>query len=69
MKENKNVPQIEIRLDCVPKDIEERKRNLKHFYDVCNQIFKNKDCFYTPEEIEELKNNKELREKMNITFI
>jgi hypothetical protein len=26
---------------------------LEHIYDICNRLFKDKDCFYTKEEIEQ----------------
>lgn len=55
--------------DCVPKDIELYKNNLKIFYDVCNKVIKNKNCFYTPEEIEELKKDEKKRKEANIVFI
>ena len=49
--------------EFVPKDIEGMRRNLKRFYDVCNQIARNleargvdtSDLFYTEEELEEMK--------------
>lgn len=38
---------------------EERKQRLTHLYDVCNEIFKDKqECFYTKQEVEQLKKNK-----------
>lgn len=32
---------------------------LKAIYDVCNEIFKDKELFYTSDEVKELKQNKE----------
>lgn len=32
-----------------------KKEDLKRLYDVCNKIFKKKECFYTREEVKELK--------------
>ena len=35
------------------------KDRLEKIYDICNKLFKNKDeCFYTTEEIKELKKDK-----------
>ncbi len=34
------------------------KANLKLIYDTCNRIFKNEDCFYTKEQVIELKKDK-----------
>ena len=64
-----NQPTVKICLDCVPTDIEEYKRNLKHFYDVCNKVIDDPSCFYTPEEIEEIKNSPEKQKELNIIFI
>lgn len=55
--------------DTVPKDIELYKNNLKIFYDVCNKVIKNKHCFYTQEEIEEIKKDKAKQKELNIKFI
>ena len=49
--------------EYVPTTIEEMRKNLKNFYDVCNQIARNleargvdtSDMFYTEEELEEMK--------------
>lgn len=60
---------VSIVLDCVPKDIEQRKNNLRILYDVCNEIFDDPKCFYTKEEIEELKNNPQKQKELNIKFI
>ena len=38
---------------------EECQRRLTHLYDVCNEIFKDKEeCFYTSKEVEQLRKNK-----------
>lgn len=55
--------------DSVPKDLELYKNNLKIFYDVCNKVIKNKHCFYTQEEIQELKSDKKKQKELNIKFI
>lgn len=36
-----------------------KKENLVKLYDVCNEIFKNKNCFYTKEEFKKIKKEKE----------
>ena len=36
---------------------EVQANTLKNIYDICNRIFKNDDCFYTNEEIEQEKTN------------
>ncbi len=54
----------------MPENKEEIKKNLIIFNDVCNRIFNGqKELFYTEEEIENLKNNKELQKERNIEFI
>lgn len=35
------------------------KKVLKNIYDVCNEIFKDKELFYTSDEVKKLKQNKE----------
>jgi len=35
-----------------------KKEDLKNLYDVCNSIFKKKECFYTKEEVKKLKEDK-----------
>ena len=50
-------PKVTIVLDCVPTNIEERKNNIRKFYDVCNEVIDDPSCFYKEQEIEELKNN------------
>lgn len=32
---------------------------LEQIYDVCNRLFKDKDCFYTEEELEQERKNKD----------
>ena len=54
----------------MPENKEEIKKNLIIFNDVCNRIFNGQEeLFYTEEEIENLKNNKELQKERNIEFI
>lgn len=37
-------------------DVEEERKRLKNFYDVCNKLFKDKpEYFYTSEEVKKLK--------------
>lgn len=62
-------PKVTIVLDCIPKNIEERKNNIKQFYDVCNEVIDDPSCFYTKEEIEELKNNPQKQKELNVKFI
>lgn len=71
-KENKKIeikPKVTIVLDCVPTNIEERKNNIRRFYDVCNEVIDDPSCFYTKQEIEELKNNPKKQKELNIKFI
>ncbi len=35
-----------------------KKDDLVKLYDVCNEIFKKKECFYTKEEVKKLKEDK-----------
>lgn len=35
-----------------------KRADLIRLYDVCNRVFKNKDCFYTKEEFEKVKKEK-----------
>ena len=35
-----------------------KRADLIRLYDVCNKVFKGKDCFYTKSQFEELKNDK-----------
>ena len=37
---------------------EAKAKTLEQIYDVCNRLFKDKDCFYTAEELEQEKANK-----------
>lgn len=62
-------PKVSIALDCIPKNIEERKNNIRQFYDVCNEVIEDPSCFYTKKEIEELKNNPKKQRELNIKFI
>ncbi len=51
---------VNIHDDCIPKNKEEYKKNLKVFYDTLNMIFRDKnklDLFYTEEELKKLKND------------
>ena len=53
--------------EYIPKTIEEMRRNLKRFYDVCNKIARNLEArgvdtsnlFYTEEELEEMRKSDE----------
>ena len=58
-------PKVTIVLDCVPTNIEERKNNIRKFYDVCNEVIDDPSCFYTEQEIEELKNNPKKQKELN----
>ena len=52
---------VRIHDDYIPKDTQKYKDNLKIFYDTANLIFQDKDkkdLFYTKEELEKIKNNK-----------
>ena len=62
-------PKVTIVLDCVPTNIEERKNNIRKFYDVCNEVIDDPSCFYTEQEIEELKKNPKKQKELNIKFI
>lgn len=37
---------------------EPKKEDLKRLYDVCNKIFKKKECFYTKEQVKKLREDK-----------
>lgn len=37
---------------------EVKASTLEHIYDTCNRLFKDKDCFYTKEELEQEQLNK-----------
>lgn len=45
-------------MDKVFRPDEPKKEDLKNLYDVCNNIFKKKECFYTKEEVKKLKEDK-----------
>jgi hypothetical protein len=45
-------------MDKVHRPERPKKSDLKRLYDVCNKVFKNKDCFYTKEEFEKVKKEK-----------
>lgn len=36
---------------------EAKANTLEHIYDICNRLFKNEDCFYTKEELEQERTN------------
>lgn len=36
---------------------EVKASTLEYIYDICNRLFKDKDCFYTEEELEKAKTN------------
>ena len=36
---------------------EAKANTLEAFYDICNRLFKDKDCFYTKEELEQERTN------------
>ena len=42
-------------MDIVVKVDKPKREDLIRLYDVCNRIFKNKECFYTKEQVAELK--------------
>lgn len=72
MKKNNKTeikPKVTIVLDCVPTNPEERKNNIRKFYDVCNEVIDDPSCFYTKKEIEELKNNPNKQKELNVKFI
>ena len=46
-------------MDKVNRPEKPKKDDLKKLYDVCNSIFKNKQCFYTPDEFKQIKKEKE----------
>jgi hypothetical protein len=46
-------------MDKIHRPDRPKKEDLKRLYDVCNKIFKNKNCFYTREEVKKLKEDKE----------
>lgn len=36
---------------------EAKANTLEYIYDICNRLFKNEDCFYTKEELEQERTN------------
>lgn len=36
---------------------EAKANTLEHIYDICNRLFKDKNCFYTQEELEQARTN------------
>ena len=36
---------------------EAKANTLEYIYDICNRLFKGKDCFYTEEELEQERTN------------
>lgn len=45
-------------MDKVHRPIKPKKEDLKKVYDVFNELFKSKECFYTEEEMEKVKKEK-----------
>ena len=45
-------------MDKVNRPSKPRKEDLKKLYDVCNEIFKKKECFYTKEEVKKIEREK-----------
>lgn len=45
-------------MDIVHRPIKPKRADLIRLYDVCNRVFKNKDCFYTKEQWEKVKKEK-----------
>lgn len=45
-------------MDKIYRPSEPKREDLKRLYDVCNRIFKKKECFYTREEVKKLKEDK-----------
>lgn len=46
-------------MDEVIRPKEVKKEDLIKLYDICNKIFKKEECFYTKEEFEKVKKDKE----------
>lgn len=46
-------------MDKINRPDKPKKEDLKTLYDICNEIFKNKECFYTKEEFKKIKKEKE----------
>ena len=45
-------------MDKVHRPERPKRADLIRLYDVCNKVFKGKDCFYTKEEFEKIKKEK-----------
>lgn len=45
-------------MDIVHRPKQPTKADLTKLYEVCNQVFKKKECFYTKEEFEKVKKEK-----------
>lgn len=45
-------------MDKVNRPNTPKREDLKRLYDVCNKIFKKKECFYIREEVKKLKEDK-----------
>lgn len=45
-------------MDIVHRPKQPKRADLIRLYDVCNQVFKKKECFYTKEEFEKVKKEK-----------
>lgn len=46
-------------MDKINRPSKPRKDDLIKLYDICNSIFKNKECFYTKEETKKFEKEKE----------
>lgn len=46
-------------MDKIIRPEKPKKDDLVKLYDVCNSIFKKKECFYTKEEFKQIKKEKE----------
>lgn len=45
-------------MDIVHRPATPKRADLIRLYDVCNKVFKNKECFYTKEEFDKIKKEK-----------
>lgn len=45
-------------MDKINRPERPKKDDLKKLYDVCNEIFKKKECFYTKEEFKKIEKEK-----------
>lgn len=45
-------------MDIVHRPQKPKKADLKKLYDVCNQVFKKPECFYSDEELKKVKKEK-----------